>query len=173
VIVPIRFAGSDRTSLTRGTYMWILAIRFELDDGGDDQAVINHILDAPQYGYDFASPFDGAAGPSHPDLHGRWWRKSITVDRFQECGADRAIEVVRSWAEDDWEDPCFVHTDEVLRGLEGVYSVLGSGRVFQLINPPVDCEHSYGWVMGGRGFHEFVVIDRPARTATLVVTCDD
>ncbi|MDT4893698.1 MAG: hypothetical protein QOE97_2733 [Pseudonocardiales bacterium] len=70
-------------------------------------------------------------------------------------------------------DAGFTQPLEVQRRLSDVYALLRSGRVYELDNPPAECEHDYGWVMGGAGFHEFAVIDGTGHTASLVVTCDD
>jgi hypothetical protein len=84
------------------------------------------------------------------------------------------VEVVRSWAEDqDWAVSEFAQPPEVQQRLKDTYSLLRTGEVYELNNPPAECEREYGWVMGRTGFHEFIVSDRAARTATLVVTCDD
>jgi hypothetical protein len=172
--MPVLFAASDYLPMAEHSYMWILTIRFDIagEEGGDE--VINAIITSPQYGYDFASPFDGTAGPSHPDIHGRWWRRHIGSDRFELCSPAHAVEVVRSWAEDQkWTDPNFTQPLDAQQRLNDTYSVLQAGEVYELNNPLAEHEHDYGWVMGRTGFHEFLVIDRTHRTATLVVTCDD
>jgi hypothetical protein len=158
----------------QSTYMWILCVRFAVGLDTDDRGIIEAIIDTPQYGYDFASPFDGVGARTDPDIHERWWRKNITPDRFKARTPEEAAEVIRAWAEDqDWTDPDFTPTPEAQRRLQETYSLIGTGHVFELENPPTECEQDYGWVMGKLGFHEFVVIDRVHRVVSLVVACDD
>ena len=172
--MSVLFAASDYLPMAEHSYMWILRIRFDISgDEGDDE-IIDAIISSPQYGYDFASPFDGMTSPSHPDIHGRWWRRHIGSDRFEPRAPADAVEVIRSWAEDqEWTDPTFEQPLEAQQRLNDTYALLRAGEVYELNNPPGEDEHDYGWVMGRTGFHEFLAIDRAQRTATLVVTCDD
>jgi len=168
------FAGSKYLPMADDSYMWILAIRFDISGDACDEEVLSAIISSPQYGYDFASPFDGSASPNQPDIHGRWWRRHIGSDRFLRCAPERAVEVIRSWAEDqNRTDPNIVEPPGAKQHLNDTYALLRTGEVYELNNPPAEHEHDYGWVMGAMGFHEFVVIDRTHRTTTLVVACND
>lgn len=172
--MSVQFAVSDHLDMAEHSYMWILVVRFDLTDALDDAGVIAAVINSPQYGYDFASPFDGDASPSHPEIHGRWWRTYVTADHFHPCAPAHAVEVVRHWAEEqDWTDSEFTQPPDVQERLEDAYSLLRSGQVYELSNPPAEHEHDYRWVMGRNGFHEFVVVRRTDQTAFLIAACDD
>jgi hypothetical protein len=172
--MSLRFAGSAYLPLGEDTFMWVLTVSFAVSASPTNRAVIQSIIQAPQYGYDFASPFDGYAASPTPDLHGRWWRRHIGVEQFEACSAVAAVDVVRRWAtEQEWAEADFALPPEVLEKLEDVYADLLRGVVYQLRNPSVECEHEYGWVPGGMGFHEFIVIDTDRHEAKLIVACDD
>lgn len=172
--MSVRYVDSECVPLGDHTFMWVLVVNFACDPAADDTDVLGWIIDSPQYGYDFASPFEGNHSPRTPDLHGRWWRSAITVDRFRPCSADEAVEVIRAWANDqDWTDPNFVLSARTQSVLADVYQSLRVGRLYRLQNPPADEEHDYGQVMGTHGFHEFVRVGPDRTSATLIVACDD
>lgn len=169
-----RFVESRYLPLGDDTFMWVLIVRFVCEAASDDNEILKWIIESPQYGYDFASPFDGASSPSHGDIHGRWWRNAISADQFRSCKSADAAEVIRVWANDqDWSEPGFSLSQEAQTRLDEVYEALWRGRAHQLENPSPDHEHEYGFVMGAAGFHEFVVVDSDRTGATLIVACDD
>ncbi len=78
------------------------------------------------------------------------------------------------WARElDWTDSDYCSPPEVMHRLQQVRRHLEPGVVYKLRNPGPDAEHAYGGVVGLTGFHEFVVIDRCAGIARVLVASDD
>ena len=73
--------------------------------------------------------------------------------------APNAQELIQDWADNqNWTDPDFRQPPQVQQRLQDVCALLRSGDLYKLDNPAA--EHDWGWVVGTKGFHEFVVIDR-------------
>lgn len=72
-----------------------------------------------------------------------------------------------------WTNPEFSQPADAIQRLGTIYSILDSGPVLKLRNPPREDEHDYGFVTGSLGFHEFIVIDRILRTLHVIVASDD
>ena len=63
------------------------------------------------------------------------------------------------WADNqNWTDPDFRQPPEVRQRLQDVYALFRSGDLYKLDNPAA--EHDWGWVVGIKNFHEFVLVDR-------------
>jgi len=168
--------GSDLVHLAAGTRMWVQRTHFSLTGSAEvsDDEVLRSLLSADGYGHDYAAPFPGRNTDGHVAVHGRWTLQSITAGSFERTTVAEAGRVIRRWsAEQDWTDPDFRQPEEVVRGLDDVIDGLGFGALYRLRDPGPECEHDYGWVTGGNGFHEFVVIDRSARRVSVVVASDD
>lgn len=160
--------------LDAGTFMWVAVTRFAAT-ADDDRATLATLIASPGYADDCISPPE--LTPKTIDqfsVHGRWWLTAITIDRFMPITADAAFDRIRVWANDQaWTDPDYRQPPDVFERLETVREVLRSGTVYTLANPSEEHEHEYGWVVGGMGFHEFVVIDRDREIVSVIVAADD
>jgi hypothetical protein len=170
--MTLRFVGSDHVPMDRLTFMWVQITHFTATTPADDRALITELIRSPQYAYDYASPFDPEDAVVEPAVHGRWWRSSLHAGMFRPCSADDAEAVLDSWCNNqDWTDP---QQSPAAQGrLRDVFALLRVGNVYMLHNPGSDVEHDYGWVTGGLGFHEFVVIDHANGAFHLIVAADD
>jgi len=172
--MTLPFVGDDIVHLDAGTYMWVQLTHFLIDPAHDDQAILERLIESPGYQYDYASPFPSAAEVRPLGIHGRWRIDAIHPGLFAPSTAEAAKVEIDAWANDqDWTDPEYSQPPDVLQRLENIYSVLGSGTVLKLRNPPSEAEHDYGFVTGSGGFHEFIVIDRALRTLHVIVASDD
>lgn len=172
--MTLRLVRSDTVHLAEHTFMWVALTRFAIEAEHDDHALLASVIAAPGYAHDYASPFDGGAIVTEPAVHGRWWRSSISPASFEPWTALEAEGLLQRWADaQDWADPTFRQPQSVQDRLQRVYALLQAGTVYHLINPGAADEHSYGFVTGDLGFHEFVVIDRPGGLVHVVVASDD
>jgi len=156
-----------------GSFMWVQTIRFKISRDDDDQSLLRCLIATPWYCHDYASPFDPDREVVEPAVHGRWWRSSISPELFEPCDASDAETVLTDWAENhDWGGG-YRPSQDALQQLQVTFSVFHSGSLYQLHNPGPEHVHDYGWVTGGMGFHEFVVIDRDSLLLHLMVASDD
>jgi hypothetical protein len=49
----------------------------------------------------------------------------------------------------------------------------GADEIYRLSVPREGNEHSYGWVVGLNGFHEFIAAHRKHGVATVIIASDD
>jgi hypothetical protein len=172
--MTLRLVGSDIVRMDEGTFMWIRLTHFAIETVQDDRSLLASLIASPGYAHDYASPFDAEAVVTEPAIHGRWWRSNIHVELFEPWTAMDAESLLQGWADDqEWTDPNYRQPLAVQRRLQDVYALLRSGDLYKLRNPGAGDEHEYGFVTGGMGFHEFVVIERSRRGLHVVVASDD
>lgn len=172
--MALPLVGSDVVHLDRNTFMWVQMTHFAIDVDQDDPAILASLIESPEYGHDYASPFPSETAPFGRPIHARWVLSAISVDRFEPSTAGRAEADLQRWANDqDWTEPDYRQPPEVMQRLRSVYSLLRSGYIYKLRNPGREAEHDYGSVTGGMGFHEFIVIDRSNDTLHVIVASDD
>lgn len=172
--MTLRLVGSGIVHMDKNTFMWIQLTHFSVDSSLDDRSVLGGLIACPGYVHDYASPFDAEAPVTEPALHGRWYRDQIRVEMFEPSSASDAEAIIQGWADNqEWTEPGYRQPPEVQARLAPVYDLLRAGTVFRLRNPGKDAEHEYGFVTGGMGFHEFVVIDRTSERLHLLVASDD
>jgi hypothetical protein len=170
--MALRLIGSDLVHMDEHTYMWIDLRHFAYETAQDDRSLLASLIANPAYAHDYASPFDPAEVVTEPAVHGRWWRDSIHPELFTPWTASDAQALIQNWADNqNWTDPNFRQPPEVQQRLQNVYALLRAGDLYKLDNP--SAEHDWGWVVGTKGFHEFVVIDRSKHRVHLVVAADD
>lgn len=151
--------------LDDGTYAWVSIRRFRVADvEEDDRALLDALIAHPEYRDDYAG---GGADPTN-EIHGPYRLGAITPETFEVSSSDEARRVIQEWADED--EPQSLQTQDRLRQI--VYPLL-RGTIYRLPDLRAHAEHEWGWVVGLRGFHEFVVIDRGDRTLALVVASDD
>lgn len=173
-LMTLRLVDSDIVHMDKGTFMWIQLTHFAIDPAQDDRSLLALLIATPGYAHDYASPFDAEPVVTEPAIHGRWWRSSIHAESFEPWTSTDAESLLQAWADDqEWTDPDFRQPAPVQRRLQDVYGLLRSGDLYKLDNPGPPDEHEYGFVTGGMGFHEFVVIDRRRHRLHVVVASDD
>ena len=170
--MTLRLVGSDIVHMDKGTFMWIQLTHFAIVTAQDDRSLLASLIASPAYAHDYASPFDAAAVVTEPAVHGRWWRSSIHPELFMPWTAADAESLIQDWT-GNWTDLDYRPPPAVQRRLQDVYDLLRSGDLYKLDNPGAEDEHEYGYVTGGMGFHEFVVIDRNRGSVHVVVASDD
>jgi hypothetical protein len=174
VQVGLRLVGSDIVPMGGGTFMWIQLTRFAMSPSQTDHSLLASLVSSPGYVHDYASHFDGETAATLSAVHGRWLRSAIHPELFEPCTATTAESVLQAWADDQiWTDLGLPSAACRSTRLETVCALLRSGDLYRLNNPGSEAEHEYGWVTGGVGFHEFVVIDRSIRTIHVIVASDD
>ena len=87
--------------------------------------------------------------------------------------ASDAESLIQDWTGNWTHDLDYRPPRAVQRCLQDVYDLLRSGDLYKLDDPGAEDEHEYGYVTGGMGFHEFVVIDRNRGSVHVVVASDD
>jgi len=166
--------GDDIVHLGSGTFMWVQLTPYLIDPDQGDQSILESLIESPGYQHDYASPFPPAGEVRAWGIHGRWRVDAIHPDLFAPSRAEAAKAEIDVWANDqDWTDPEYSQPPDAIQRLETIYSLLGSGTVLKLRNPPPEAEHDYGFVTGSLGFHEFIVIDRILRRLHVIVASDD
>src|SRR5690348_15818254 len=96
--------------------------------------------------------------------------KSITLQSFALVPAAGAEALLRTWAEYSAPLP-EAHREQM--ETEPYPRLRSATSSSQLTDLRATTEHDWGNVVGLTGFYEFVLIDRGARTAALVVARDD
>jgi hypothetical protein len=171
-VMAMHLVGSDLVHMDEHTYMWIDLMHFLYETAQDDRSLLASLIASPAYAHGYASPFDPAEVVTEPAVHGRWWRDSIHPELFTPWTASNAQALIQDWADNqNWTHPGFRQPPAVQQRLQDVYALLRSGDLYKLDNPAA--EHDWGWVVGTKGFHEFVVIDRSKHRVHVVVTADD
>ena len=171
--MTLRLVGSDIVHMDKGTFMWIRLTHFAIETAQDDRSLLASLIASPAYAHDYASPFDAAAVVTEPAVHGGWWRGSIHPELFMPWAASDAESLIQDWTGNWTHDLDYRPPPAVQRRLQDVYDLLRSGDLYKLDNPGAEDEHEYGYVTGGMGFHEFVVIDRNRGGVHVVVASDD
>ncbi|CCK29369.1 hypothetical protein BN159_4990 [Streptomyces davaonensis JCM 4913] len=145
-------------------YRWIDLKRFRLPSAApEDHALLAALIAHPQ----FRDTYDGSGVLDWP-RHGQWRLDRITPDAYRRVDAAAAGAVIRTWADQHGPVPQAL----TQRIQEQVHSPITTATSTYLLGPlPEDARHDYGPVH--IDFHELILIDRPAKTLTLVVAADD
>lgn len=167
-MLNLRFLGHDLVHLDEHTYSWVDIKRFAFDAPASAQDVLAALIDHEQYGDDYAG---GDVGRDR-NIHGRYVLSDIRADSFKATSAEEATRVISEWADRvNGPNGPGVASSEVRSRLDTkVFPLFATGDVLRFVSAT---EHEWGWVVGGNGFHEFVVIDGQGGTASLVVASDD
>ncbi len=168
LVLNLRFLSHEFVRMDEHTYSWVDIKRFGFDGPASVADVLAALIGHEQYGDDYAG---GDVGRDR-DIHGRYVLADIRVESFLPSSADEALSVISGWADRvNGPNGPGVASAEVRRSLEvEVFPLLHAGEVLRLDGA---AEHEWGWVVGGNGFHEYVVIDGQGGTACLIVASDD
>jgi hypothetical protein len=163
------FIGDELVHLGPGTYCWVSVKRFRLGGEASDADVLAALLRHPQYNDHYAG--QRVAEQSSHDVHGPYRLDRIAVGSFVQISSEAATALIFDWAAEC--EQCPIPRDVRERLGARVVPDIASGVLWQLPDLRATAEHDWGWVVGQRGFHEFVSIDRATRTVALVVASDD
>lgn len=168
VVVNLRFVGHEFGRMDEHTYAWVDIKRFAFDGPASVHDVLAALIGHEQYGDDYAG---GDVGRDK-NIHGRYVLSDIRVESFKASSAEEAMTVISDWAERvNGPNGPSVASPEVRARLEvDVFPLLAVGELLRLEG---GAEHEWGWVVGGNGFHEYVVIGTQGGTVTLIVASDD
>ncbi|CAN5315237.1 hypothetical protein BH09ACT8_BH09ACT8_66580 [soil metagenome] len=166
----------DRLSvLPNSTCFYLSQITWQLPASlaaADDRTVLAALITEPRYDHDYATPYNGRP----QDVHGPFRLDVITPDDFHRCTGVHALDILQSWSREltypYWSRDTWLACNEPISAW--AWPTLASAEtLYQLAVPRQGNEHSWGWVVGFGGFHEFVAIDRTHCRVTLLNATDD
>lgn len=151
--------------LDQGTFQWVSLKTFKTPAEATDLELLSALVAHQQYGDDYAgSPLRGLP------IHGPYRMDAMEAKKFTPVSARDAARTISEWAA-QFGDP----TDEIRRALDS--AVLSrtekADKIYALEPMPTEARHEWGFVVGGAGFHEFVLVDHQGATLTLAVASDD
>lgn len=150
----------------RTSRQWVLIKLFALPPDADDREVLALLTHHVRYRDSYAAPeFKDAK-----TIHGPYWLNAITPEVFCPVAAADAEALIRTWA--DYTVP-LTGDDRAAIEREVYPRIREATSRYQLPDMRDTAQHDWGYVVGSDGFHEFVLIDRHAGTAGLVVASDD
>lgn len=168
LVLNLRFLGHDLVHMDEHTYSWVDIKRFAFEGPASVHDVLAALIGHEQYGDDYAGGDVGRAKV----IHGRYVLSDIRVESFKASSAEEATRVIAEWADRvNGPNGPGVASSEVRARLDAeVFPLLAAGEVLRFEGA---AEHEWGWVVGGNGFHEYVVIGTEDGTVSLVVASDD
>jgi hypothetical protein len=161
------FVANDLVKMDAGLYTWVDTKRFTIEGDGSDRDVLAALIAHRQYRDNYA---EGDPVEQNQDvLHGPYWLHAIQPATFELTDPAAARETIQTWADDP--EPPSQATQAFLD--EKVFPLLSASALYRLPDLRPSAQHEWGWVVGALGFHEFVAIDRDARSLALIVAADD
>jgi hypothetical protein len=148
------------------TRRWVDIKVFGLPVDLDDRTALASMITHVRYRDSYASAdFEDAK-----TIHGPYRLDAITPQTFTVADPAEAEGLIRTWAEyyGRWYD-----VDREAMHREVYARIHRAAVIYQLPDIRANAQHDWGDVVGGDGFHEFVVIDRAAGELALVVASDD
>ncbi|SDF65018.1 hypothetical protein [Klenkia brasiliensis] len=166
----LTFVGHDLLPMDEGLYSWVDIKRFAIEENGSDHDLVATLLADRQYRDTYAESYRvEPAEQEEPFVHGPYWLHAIQPASFQSTDPASARATIQKWADDP--EPPSSETHVILE--KRVFPLLSVTPLYYLPDLRPDGQHDWGGVVGATGFHEFVAIDRPARSLVLVVASDD
>ncbi len=148
------------------TRQWVSIKVFVLPADVDDRTALAMLVAHVRYRDSYA----GTGDNDMVTIHGPYWLRAITPNTFTVADPAAVETLIRTWAE--YYAPWSKADRDALQC--EVYSrVAAATRVYQLPNIRATAQHDWGEVVGGDGFHEFVVINRTTAELALIVASDD
>lgn len=148
------------------TRQWVSIKVFVLAAEVDDQSALAAMIGDVQYHDSYAGSWD----TDTVDKHGPYWLHAITPETFTVANSAEVEALIRTWAEYyvPWHD-----ADRQVMDREVYARIQRATVTYQLPDIRAAAQHDWGEIVGGDGFHEFVIIDRAAGELALVVASDD
>lgn len=151
----------------RTSRQWVVIKLFTIPADANDRDILALLIQHLRYRDSYATQnFQDAK-----TIHGPYWLNAITPEAFSTVSAEDAEALLRTWAE--YQAPLPVARREEMER-ELYPRIRGATTRYQLADLRDTAEHDWGSSVGSdSGFHEFVLIDRRAGSAALVVASDD
>ncbi|WP_142282785.1 hypothetical protein [Mycobacterium aquaticum] len=168
--MSLRLTDDTLVRLAPGMYDWCMLLEFAFDGQPSDSHLIEAVLEHPRWRDDCMSPWTGPC-----EVHGPYRLETVTVEGFRRCTAAEAWEVLINWPATDlnpWVRESLLLSREIVGAWVGPL-VASADEIYQLAVPREGNEHGAGWVVGARGFHEFIAIDRQHGRLTVIIATDD
>jgi hypothetical protein len=148
------------------TRQWVSIKVFALPADIDDQSALAAMIAHVRYRDSYA----GTGDQDMVDKHGPYWLGAITPQTFTVADPTEAQALIRTWAGYyvRWHD-----ADREAMDREVYARIQRASVIYQLPDIRATAQHDWGEVVGGDGFHEFVVIGRAAGELALIVASDD
>ncbi|WP_458318200.1 hypothetical protein [Mycolicibacterium brisbanense] len=166
----LRLTDDTLVHLAPGMYDWCMLLAFAFDGQPAATQLIAAVLEHPRWRDDCMSPWTGPC-----DVHGPYRLETIGVEGFQRCTVATAWDILVNWPATDlnpWVSESLLLSREIL-GAWVAPLLVSADELFQLAVPREGNEHEFGWVVGQRGFHEFIAIDHARSTLTVIIATDD
>jgi hypothetical protein len=163
----LAFLARELVNMDVGLYSWVDIKRFAIEVDGSDDDLLAALLAHRQYRDTYAE--SDPAEQVEPFIHGPYWLCAIRPTTFQRTDPSSAREALQRWADDP--EPPTPATQALLE--TKVFPLLSATVLYCLPDLRPDAQHEWGGVVGVFGFHEFVAVDRAARSLVLIVAADD
>lgn len=166
---PVTFVSHDMVHF--GSYFtWVNFKYFAIQPGTPDLLLVASLISSQQYHDHYAG--QDPTDQTHHSLHGPYRLEAISPEVFEPISRQAAREDlqawVSSWVDHDEDGP------EVEARLDAeVLPKVDGDSLLRLPNLREHAEHEWGWVVGGNGFLELVIINQDAAMLTLLVASDD
>jgi hypothetical protein len=157
--------------LAPGMYSWCMLLTFAIPAATPGVDLVDSVLKHPRYRHDCISPWTGATEP----VHGPYRLETLKADGFQRCSRSGAVAFLWTWPATNlnpWVSSELLLSRELVMAWTSPI-LTAADEIYQLSVPREGNEHSYGWVVGLNGFHEFVAVCRDSATATVIIASDD
>ncbi|MGV0680160.1 MULTISPECIES: hypothetical protein [Mycolicibacterium] len=169
--VHLELVGDVTVGMAPGMYSWCILLTFTIPSTAPSAVLIGSVLAHPRYRHDCISPWTGAAEP----VHGPYRLEALKADGFQRCSRAAAVDTLWSWPMTNlnpWVSAGFLLSRELVMAWTSPI-LSDADEIYRLSVPRDGNEHSYGWVIGLNGYHEFVAVSRRSATATVIIASDD
>lgn len=161
------YTGDEMFHLDVG--FWVDVKRFTIDEHASDEDLLRTLIAHPNFADHYAGQ---TVEDQHADglhgLHGPYNLAQISPETYVEIEAAEAVGIVEAWVKELLPLP-----DGAEAAIRNQIVPLLQNVAYRLPDIRATAEHEWGWVVGRDGFHEFVIIDRPNTTLSLVVASDD
>jgi hypothetical protein len=167
---PLRLTSDILVRLAQRSYGWCMLLTFAFDGQPSAATLIGALLAHPRYQDGCWSPWTGPEG-----IHGPYRLAALSVNGFEPCSAASAVYILNAWPAlnvNPWVSAGLLQSQEIIAAWVSPL-LTGADEIYRLIVPRTGNEHDAGWVVGSRGFHEFIAIDRSRSELNLIIGTDD
>ncbi|MFV8050334.1 hypothetical protein [Mycobacterium sp. 48b] len=169
--MSVQLIGDTTVRMAPGMYSWCILLTFAIPATISGTDLINGVLAHPRYGHDCASPWTGKPDP----VHGPYRMDALTPAGFRRCSFAEAVATLWRWPATNlnpWVGTELLLSRELVMAWTSP-TLTGADEIYRLSVPREGNEHSYGWVVGLNGFHEFIAAHRKHGVATVIIASDD
>lgn len=170
----LELVGDVTVGMAPGMYSWCILLTFTIPSTAPSASaeLIGGVLAHPRYRHDHISRWTPA---NQEPVHGPYRLEALKADGFQRCSRATAVDILWSWPMTNlnpWVSAGFLLSRELV--MAWTSPILNDAdEIYRLSVPRDGNEHSYGWVIGLNGYHEFLAVSRRRATATVIIASDD